>query len=154
MYAATRGRGLGPEVQRRIMLGTYALSAGYYEQFYGKAMRARTLVRGDFVDVFRAGTDLVLTPATPSTAFRLGQKVDDPLQMYLSDIFTVTANLAGLPALVAPVVTSREGLPIGVQLIGADFGEAALLRAGAVLEREFEVGRPPDPGADSPEGPA
>ncbi len=145
MYRATRGRGFGAEVRRRIMLGTYALSAGYYQQFYGKAMRARTLLRDDFAEVFRAGVDLLLVPATPTTAFRIGEKVDDPLRMYLSDIYTVTANLAGLPALVVPAGLSPEGLPIGAQLIGREFDEALLFRAGAAIERELGVGRPTDP---------
>jgi len=145
MYRLSRSRGLGAEVKRRIMLGTYALSAGYYEQFYGTAMRARTLLRRDFTDVFAAGVDLLLTPATPTTAFRLGEKVDDPLKMYLSDVYTVTANLAGLPALVVPVGHGGDGLPIGAQLIGRDFDESTLLRAGGVLGRAYPPVAPREP---------
>jgi aspartyl-tRNA(Asn)/glutamyl-tRNA(Gln) amidotransferase subunit A len=154
MYRLSRGEGFGTEVKRRIMLGTYALSAGYFEAFYGKAQRVRTLLRDDFLDVFRNGIDLILCPATPTTAFRLGEKLDDPLKMYLSDVYTVTASLAGLPALALPLARSREGLPIGGQLIGPDFGEELLCRVGTTLERRFRLAPPPiaDQGAGCAEG--
>jgi aspartyl-tRNA(Asn)/glutamyl-tRNA(Gln) amidotransferase subunit A len=134
MYAATRGRGFGPEVKRRIMLGTFALSAGYQDEYYGKAQRARALLRQDFMDRFREGFDLILTPTTPTTAFRLGEKLDDPLAMDLSDIYTTTASLAGLPAMSVPVGLSDDGHPIGAQLIGREFDEESLLRAGSCIE--------------------
>ena len=143
MYRATRGAGFGPEVKRRIMLGTYALSAGYYDAFYGKAQRVRTLLRRDFTDVFDSGVDLLLTPTTPTPAFRLGEKVDDPLAMYLSDTYTATANLAGLPAMSLPVGLTVSGLPIGAQLIGPMFEEERLFRAGAVIETLFGSQTPP-----------
>jgi aspartyl-tRNA(Asn)/glutamyl-tRNA(Gln) amidotransferase subunit A len=137
MYRTSRGRGFGEEVRRRIMLGTFALSAGYYDAYYGKAQRVRALIRQDFVQRFDDGVDLILTPVTPTPAFRLGEKLSDPLEMYLSDVYTVTANLAGLPALALPVGRNREGLPLGAQLIGPPHGEALLFRAGSVLERHF-----------------
>ena len=148
MYRESRGQGFGPEVKRRIMLGTYALSAGYYDQFYGTAQRARTLLRQDFLDVFAGGIELLLTPATPTTAFRLGEKTQDPLEMYLQDVYTATANLAGLPGICLPVGKSDAGLPIGCQLIAPPFAEEELFRAGAALERAFPVELPPE--ADGP----
>ncbi len=143
MYGASRGRGFGVEVKRRIMLGTYALSAGYYDAFYRKALCARTRVRDDFLRIFAAGLDLLLTPTTPTTAFRLGEKLDDPLAMYLSDAYTTTANLAGLPAMSVPLGTDDRGLPVGGQLIGPDFGEEALFRAASVIERRWPPAAPP-----------
>ncbi len=134
MYRSTRAAGLGPEVKRRIMLGTYALSAGYHDAFYGKAQRVRTLLRRDFMQVFEDGCDVLLAPTTPTPPFRLGEKSDDPLAMYLSDVYTVTINLAGLPALAVPVGTT-DGLPLGAQLIGPPFGEERLFQAGAVIEQ-------------------
>lgn len=134
MYGRTRVRGLGPEVKRRIMLGTYALSAGYYDAYYMKALKVRTLVRRDFEAAF-AVADVVVTPTAPTTAFRLGEKTGDPLQMYLSDIFTIAANLAGLPALSLPCGFDRENLPIGLQLIGRPFEEDRLLAAAYVYEQ-------------------
>lgn len=128
IYFETRSRGFGPEVKRRIMLGTYALSAGYYDAYYKKAMQVRTLVTRDFESVFK-DVDLLLTPTTPTTAFQKGEKVDDPLQMYLNDIFTVPASLAGLPAISIPAGKDSHGLPIGVQLIGPQWSEETLLRA-------------------------
>jgi len=143
MYRASRGSGFGPEVVRRIMLGTYALSKGYYDAFYGKAMRVRTLLRRDFVELFDGGLDLVLTPTTPTSAFRLGEKTESPLAMYLADVYTVTANLAGLPAISVPVGHDRQGMPLGAQLIGPDFGEDRLFAAASVLEQRFPAGVPP-----------
>ncbi|MDR7553987.1 MAG: Asp-tRNA(Asn)/Glu-tRNA(Gln) amidotransferase subunit GatA [Armatimonadota bacterium] len=133
MVAQTRRQGFGAEVQRRIMLGTYALSAGYYEAFYLKAQRARTLVARDFARAFER-VDLVVLPVAPTPAFRLGEKADDPLQMYLSDIFTISVNLAGLPGLALPCGMA-DGLPIGLQLVGRAFDEVTLLRAGYAYEQ-------------------
>ncbi len=153
MYRATRAAGFGEEVQRRIMLGTYALSAGYYDAFYGKAQRVRTLLRRDFLQAFDDGVDLLLTPTTPTPSFKLGEKVDDPLAMYLSDVYTVTANLAGLPALSVPVGLGDDRLPLAAQLIAPPFGESLLFRAGAVLETMFRPGglpfRDTAPGTDA-----
>jgi aspartyl-tRNA(Asn)/glutamyl-tRNA(Gln) amidotransferase subunit A len=133
MYARTRGQGFGAEVKRRIMLGTYALSAGYYDAYYGKAQRVRTLLKRDFDEAF-AKVDLIVAPTTPNVAFKMGEK-EDPLQMYLNDIFAVPVNLAGLPGLSVPAGFTTTGLPIGLQLIGRAFDEAMLLRAGRAYER-------------------
>ncbi len=134
MYSRTRDQGFGAEVKRRIMLGTYALSAGYYDQYYGKAQKVRSLIERDFRDAF-ARCDVIATPTSPTPAFKLGEKTDDPLEMYLSDIYTITANLAGVPALSLPCGLSSSGLPIGIQLIGKQFDEARLLRAANNLEQ-------------------
>jgi aspartyl-tRNA(Asn)/glutamyl-tRNA(Gln) amidotransferase subunit A len=133
-YEATRAAGFGTEVKRRIMLGTYALSAGYYDAYYGKAQQVRTLIRRDFGDAL-ARCDALVTPVAPTTAFRLGEKTDDPLTMYLSDIFTISVNLAGLPALVVPCGQDAAGLPIGLQIIGRPFDEATILRVGHTYEQ-------------------
>jgi aspartyl-tRNA(Asn)/glutamyl-tRNA(Gln) amidotransferase subunit A len=122
------------------MLGTFALSAGYYDAYYVKAQRVRTLIRRDFDQAF-AKCDLILTPTVPTTAFRLGEKVDNPLQMYLSDIFTISVNLAGLPGLVVPCGYDKLNLPIGLQLIGPAFGEELVLRAGDAYERGNGISR-------------
>jgi aspartyl-tRNA(Asn)/glutamyl-tRNA(Gln) amidotransferase subunit A len=147
MYRRTRAAGFGDEVKRRIMLGTYALSAGYYDAYYLKAQRARTLIRGDFARVF-ADADVIVTPTAPTTAFRLGEKLDDPLQMYLSDIFTISVNLAGLPAISLPCGVDAAGLPIGLQIIGPPFGEETVLRAARAYEAatDWHTRRPPAPG--------
>ncbi len=134
MYRRTREEGFGPEVKRRIMLGTYALSAGYYDAYYGKAQAVRTLIRRDFEAAFNE-VDLIVTPVTPTPAFKLGEKCDDPLQMYLSDIFTISVNLAGLPAIALPCGFSQAGLPIGMQIIGRAFEEETILRAAHVYEQ-------------------
>lgn len=134
MYARTRARGFGAEVKRRIMLGTYALSAGYYDAYYMRALKVRTLVRHDFEAAF-AEADLIATPTAPTTAFRLGEKTADPLQMYLSDVFTISANLAGLPALSLPCGFDRQNLPIGLQLIARPFEEDRLLAAAYAYEQ-------------------
>ena len=134
MFVATRSANFGAEVKRRIMLGSYALSSGYYEAYYNKTLQVRTLIKQDYDQVFAAGFDALLTPAAPTTAFKLGEMTDDPLTMYMQDICTVPVNLAGLPALVAPVGLDREGLPIGLQLIGRGFGEEALFTLGCGLE--------------------
>ncbi len=132
-YKGTRGALFGPEVKRRIMLGTYALSAGYYDAYYGNAQKVRTLIRADFEAAFEQ-VDVIATPTTPTTAFRIGEKAADPLQMYLSDVYTVTANLAGIPGLSLPCGFDAAGLPIGLQLLGPAFEEARLLRAGQVYQ--------------------
>ena len=133
MYSRTRDQGFGAEVKRRIMLGTYALSAGYYDQYYGKAQKVRSLIERDFRDAFQK-CDVIATPTAPTPAFKLGDKTEDPLEMYLSDIYTITANLAGLPGLSMPCGLSSSGLPIGIQLIGKQFDEARLLRTAYNLE--------------------
>lgn len=132
MYARTRAR-FGHEVKRRIMLGTYVLSAGYYDAYYLKAQQVRTLIRQDFDRAF-AQVDVIATPTTPTTAFRLGERLEDPVQMYLADVFTVSANLAGIPAISVPC-GFVEGLPVGLQLTGRAFDEATILRAAATYER-------------------
>ncbi len=134
MYMRTRQEGFGPEVKRRIMLGTYALSAGYYDAYYGKAQAARTMTKKDFDDAFQE-VDLIVTPVTPTPAFKLGEKSEDPLQMYLSDIFTISVNLAGVPAIAVPCGFSRAGLPIGLQIIGRPFEEETILRAAHAYEQ-------------------
>ena len=150
MYDRTREDGFGAEVKRRIMLGTYALSAGYYDAYYLRAQQGRTLIRADFDAAFRR-VDVVAMPTTPGPAFRLGERLDDPLQMYLADVFTVGAPLAGLPALSVPCGFAEEGLPVGLQLVGRVFDEATLLQAADAFERVTEWWRaaPPPP---RPEG--
>jgi aspartyl-tRNA(Asn)/glutamyl-tRNA(Gln) amidotransferase subunit A len=133
LYEETRSRGFGPEVTRRILLGTYVLSAGYYDAYYRKAQAARTLIADDFRSVFQGDVHVLFTPTAPSTAFPLGA-VTDPYEMYLSDIFTATANLAGVPAMSLPVGRSG-GLPVGGQLIAPHFGEAKMFEVAYVLER-------------------
>jgi aspartyl-tRNA(Asn)/glutamyl-tRNA(Gln) amidotransferase subunit A len=133
MYGQTRDRGFGPEVKRRIILGTFVLSSGYYDAYYLRAQKVRTLVRRDFEQAF-AACDVVATPTTPTPAFRLGEKTGDPLQMYLADIFTVPANLAGVPGLSVPC-GMVDGLPAGLQLVGRPFDEATLFRVGAAYQR-------------------
>jgi len=135
MYERSRDEGFGAEVKRRIMLGTYVLSAGYYDAYYLKAQQVRTLLRRDFEQVF-AGVDVVATPTTPTPAFKLGEKTSDPIQMYLNDIFTVSANLTGLPAISVPCGFSPDRLPIGLQLTGRMFDEATLLRAADAYQRD------------------
>jgi aspartyl-tRNA(Asn)/glutamyl-tRNA(Gln) amidotransferase subunit A len=134
MYSRTRDEGFGPEVKRRIMLGTYVLSAGYYDAFYLKALQVRTLLRRDYDEAFTR-VDVVAMPTMPTPPFRLGEKTDDPLQMYLADVFTVSANLAGLPGISVPCGFSNDGLPIGFQLMGRMFDEATLLRVADAYER-------------------
>lgn len=135
MYEKTRAEGFGAEVQRRVMIGTYVLSAGFYDAYYNRARKVRTLIKKDFEDVFAAGVDAILTPATPSPAFALGQTFDDPVQMYLNDVFTVTVNLAGLPGISVPAGLDASGLPLGLQLIGRPWEEGDLLNSAYVLER-------------------
>ena len=134
MYERTRGSGFGPEVKRRIMLGTYVLSAGYYDAYYLKAQQVRTLIKGDY-DAALEGVDLVAMPTSPTGAFALGERTSDPVQMYLADVFTVGANLAGLPAITVPCGFTSAGLPVGLQFTGRSMDEAAVLRAAAAYER-------------------
>ncbi len=135
MYEKTRAQGFGPEVQRRVMIGTYVLSAGFYDAYYNRARRVRALIKKDFDNVFAQGINSILTPATPSSAFGLGEMVDaDPIQMYLNDVFTVTVNLAGLPGISVPVGADKQGLPLGLQLIGRPWEEGELLNAAYVME--------------------
>ncbi|WP_370158922.1 Asp-tRNA(Asn)/Glu-tRNA(Gln) amidotransferase subunit GatA [Salipiger bermudensis] len=136
MYEKTRAEGFGPEVQRRVMVGTYVLSAGFYDAYYNRARKVRTLIKKDFEDVFAQGVDAILTPATPSAAFGLGEMQDaDPVQMYLNDVFTVTVNLAGLPGVSVPAGLDKQGLPLGLQLIGRPWEEGDLLNTASALER-------------------
>jgi len=133
MYERSRDEGFGPEVKRRIMLGTYALSAGYYDAYYLKAQKVRTLLTRDFEEAFRE-VDAIVTPTSPTTAFKLGEKSDDPLAMYLADIYTVTADLVGIPGISIPCGEDREGLPIGLQILGRHFDESTILRLAHTYE--------------------
>jgi aspartyl-tRNA(Asn)/glutamyl-tRNA(Gln) amidotransferase subunit A len=143
MMSLTRGQGFGPEVKRRIMLGTYALSAGYYEAYYGQAQKVRTLIIRDYGQSFER-FDVLVSPTSPTTAFRIGERADDPLAMYLSDIFTIPANLAGVPAITVPCGFDEAGLPVGLQFTAPVLGEQVLFRAAAALERDLGlVLRPP-----------
>jgi len=137
MYRNTRSKGLGQEVQRRIIIGTYALSAGYYDAYYGKASQVRTLIMEDFKKVFKT-CDVLLTPVAPSPAFTLGEKLDDPLSMYLSDIFTLPASLAGIPGLSVPCGFSTQGLPVGLQILGNHFDEEKLIKVAYNFEQETD----------------
>jgi aspartyl-tRNA(Asn)/glutamyl-tRNA(Gln) amidotransferase subunit A len=136
-YRISRDEGFGAEVKRRIMLGTYALSAGYYDAYYLKAQKVRTLIKRDFDEAFKR-CDVIVTPTAPTTAFKLGEKIQDPLQMYLSDIYTISINLAGLPALSLPCGFDGDGLPIGMQIIGKPFDEATILRVAHAYEQATE----------------
>ena len=136
MYEGTRAAGFGAEVRRRIMIGTYVLSAGYYDAYYVRAQKIRTLIKRDFEAAYADGVDCILTPATPSAAFGIGEKASaDPIAMYLNDVFTVTVNMAGLPGIAVPAGLSSEGLPLGLQLIGRAFDEETLFAAAAVIEK-------------------
>ena len=143
MYELTRGAGFGAEVKRRVLIGTYVLSSGYYDAYYLKAQRLRTLILRDFEQAFER-CDLLLAPSTPSAAFAAGDKMDDPIAMYLNDVFTVPANLSGLPGISVPAGLSADGLPLGLQLIGRAFDEATVLRTAAVLERAADFTARPD----------
>ncbi len=145
MYQRTRAAGFGTEVKRRIMLGTYALSAGYYDAYYVKAQKVRTLIRRDFERVF-AAHDVIVTPTAPTTAFRIGEKTSDPLQMYLSDIFTISVNLAGLPGLSLPCGFDTAGMPIGLQILGRPFEEELVFQAAYAYEQATEWHRKAVPG--------
>jgi len=135
MYENTRAEGFGAEVRRRVMIGTYVLSAGYYDAYYLRAQKVRTLIKKDFEDCFAKGVTAILTPATPSAAFGIGEKGGDPIEMYLNDIFTVTVNMAGLPGIAVPAGTDRQALPLGLQLIGRPFDEDTLFTLGEVIEQ-------------------
>ena len=137
VYSKSRAEGFGKEVKRRIMLGTYALSSGYYDAYYLKALKVRNLIRGDFIDAFKK-CDCIMMPVSPTTAFKIGEKIDDPLQMYLSDIYTIAVNLAGVPGISIPCGFDEKGLPIGLQILGPAFGEAKLLRIARIYERETD----------------
>jgi len=134
MYANTRSGGFGNEVKRRILLGTFVLSAGYYDAYYGRAQCVRTLLCKDFNQAFR-DVDVLVGPTAPSTAFAIGEKTNNPLEMYLSDVFTVTANLAGLPGISVPCGQDDAGLPVGLQIIGPALGEAKILKAARLIEQ-------------------
>ena len=134
MYKNTRGRGFGPEVKRRIMLGTYALSSGYYDAYYLRAQKVRALIAGDFTEAFTRA-DAIVTPTSPTPAFRLGERTADPLQMYLADIYTVTGSLAGVPGISVPCGKTRAGLPVGLQIVGPHFSEARVLQLAHAFER-------------------
>ena len=136
MYEQTRAAGFGKEVRRRIMIGTYVLSAGYYDAYYLQAQKVRTLIKRDFEKCFADGIHAILTPTTPSAAFAIGEKGSaDPIEMYLNDVFTVTVNMAGLPGISVPGGLDSQGLPLGLQLIGRPFEEETLFALGAVIER-------------------
>jgi aspartyl-tRNA(Asn)/glutamyl-tRNA(Gln) amidotransferase subunit A len=135
MYEKTRAEGFGPEVQRRVMIGTYVLSAGFYDAYYNRARKVRALIKRDFDEAFDQGVDAILTPATPSAAFGLGEMADaDPVKMYLNDVFTVTVNLAGLPGISVPAGLDAAGLPLGLQLIGRPWEEADMLNIAYAIE--------------------
>ena len=135
MYEKTRAEGFGDEVKRRVMVGTYVLSAGFYDAYYNRARKVRALIKRDFEQVFADGIDAILTPATPSAAFELGKEVQDPVEMYLNDVFTVTVNLAGLPGIAVPTGLNGQGLPLGLQLIGRPWEEGDLLNTAYALEK-------------------
>ena len=134
MYVNSRTQGFGAEVKRRIMLGTYVLSSGYYDAYYRKAQKVRTLIKQDFERALST-VDCLLTPVAPTTAFRLNEKLDDPLTMYLSDVYTVSLNLAGLPGLSVPCGKDDEGLPVGLQLVGRPFAEGDIIRVADFMEK-------------------
>jgi aspartyl-tRNA(Asn)/glutamyl-tRNA(Gln) amidotransferase subunit A len=142
MYELTRAAGFGAEVKRRVLIGTYVLSAGYYDAYYLKAQKVRALIAQDFAAAFEK-VDCLLTPTAPSAAFAIGEKQDDPIAMYLNDVFTVPANLAGLPALSVPAGLSADGLPLGLQITGRAFDEETVLRVGEVLETAAEFTQRP-----------
>jgi len=141
MYKRSRSEGFGPEVKRRIMIGTYVLSSGYYDAYFLKASKVRTLIAEDYAKAFQE-VDVLVGPTTPSLPFKLGEKTGDPLQMYLSDVYTVTANLAGIPALSLPCAITEENLPVGLQILGPHFQEGLLLRVAHALEQELGLKRP------------
>jgi aspartyl-tRNA(Asn)/glutamyl-tRNA(Gln) amidotransferase subunit A len=138
LYRATRGRGFGPEVRRRILVGTYVLCAGYHDAYYGRAQAARQLITADFSAIYASGVDVLFTPTTPTPAFRAGEKTGDPVAMYLADVFVCPASLAGMPALSLPIGRS-EGLPIGGQLIAPPFAEERMLWVAETLEASLEA---------------
>ena len=142
MYMKTRKEGFGKEVKRRCLIGTYVLSAGYYDAYYLKAQKVRRLIFEDFKNVFNK-VDLIAIPTSPTPAFKLGEKINDPIKMYLSDIFTIPANLSGLPAISIPSGFSKENLPLGIQFIGRPFDESTILNISYYLERELDLNLSP-----------
>ena len=140
VYAKSRGEGFGEEVKRRCILGAYGLSSGYYDAYYLRAQKTRTLIRNDFEKAFQE-VDAILTPTSPTPAFKFGEKSEDPISMYLSDIYTISTNLAGLPGISVPCGFSENGLPIGMQLIGQAFEEEKLLAIAHAYDRELQYGR-------------
>ncbi|MEK6653586.1 MAG: amidase family protein, partial [Thermodesulfobacteriota bacterium] len=140
MYKKTRSAGFGAEVKRRIMIGTYALSSGYYDAYYRKASQVRGLIKRDFDEAFTT-CDVILTPTSPTPAFRIGEKTDDPLQMYLSDIYTISANLAGIPGISVPCGYTESGLPIGVQFLAGHFQEGRLIQFASAYEKHAKIER-------------
>jgi len=138
MYKESRKQGFGAEVKRRIMIGTYALSAGYYDAYYKKASQVRALIKKDFDKAFKI-CDVIMTPTSPTPAFKIGEKTDDPLQMYLSDIFTISANLAGIPGISVPCGFSSSGLPIGVQFLASHFEEGKLIQIASAYEKNAKI---------------
>jgi aspartyl-tRNA(Asn)/glutamyl-tRNA(Gln) amidotransferase subunit A len=138
MYKKTRMQGFGAEVKRRIMIGTYALSAGYYDAYYKKASQVRALIKRDFEEAFK-NCDVILTPTTPTPAFKIGEKTDDPLQMYLSDIFTISTNLAGIPGISVPCGFTSGGLPIGMQFLASHFEEGKLIQIASAYEKNAKI---------------
>ena len=143
MYAATRAAGFGPEVKRRILIGTYVLSAGFYDAYYTQAQKVRTLIARDFAEAFKQ-VDVILAPTAPTAAFGLGEKTSDPLSMYLNDVFAVPASLAGLPAMSVPAGLNREGLPLGLQIVGRAFDEQGVLNAGLAIEQRAQFSAKPE----------
>jgi aspartyl-tRNA(Asn)/glutamyl-tRNA(Gln) amidotransferase subunit A len=143
MYAATRAAGFGAEVKRRILIGTYVLSAGFYDAYYTQAQKVRTLISRDFANAFES-CDVILAPTTPTAAFALGEKSGDPLEMYLNDVFSVPASLAGLPAMSVPAGLNAEGLPLGLQIIGKAFDEQGVLNAGLAIEQRAQFAAKPE----------
>jgi aspartyl-tRNA(Asn)/glutamyl-tRNA(Gln) amidotransferase subunit A len=144
MYFRTRAEGFGDEVKRRIMLGTYALSAGYYDAYYLKAQRVRTLIKRDFDEAFKK-VDVIMAPTAPETAFRFGEKTGDPIKMYLSDVLTIPCNIAGLPGISIPCGFSTDGLPIGIQVLGKPFDEGSVIHVAHAYEQRagWKERRPP-----------
>jgi aspartyl-tRNA(Asn)/glutamyl-tRNA(Gln) amidotransferase subunit A len=138
LYKKSRTEGFGEEVKRRIMLGTYVLSAGYYDAYYAKAQKVRRLIKQDFTEAFEK-VDVIVSPTTPTTSFGIGENTDDPLQMYLNDIYTISANLAGICAVSVPAGRHSNGLPYGIQFMGAPFAEKDIFNAGRLVERMNEA---------------
>ena len=138
MYLRSRSEGFGAEVKRRIMLGTFALSAGYYDEYYKKALKVRTRIKAEYDRIFEK-YDVILSPVAPTAAYKLGEKTGDPLEMYMGDICTVPVNIAGLPAMSLPCGETSDGLPVGLQITGRAFGEGDIIRFGAALERETGI---------------
>jgi aspartyl-tRNA(Asn)/glutamyl-tRNA(Gln) amidotransferase subunit A len=143
MMQNTRAEGFGDEVKRRILLGTYALSAGYYDEYYGKALRARKKMIDEFTDIFK-DVDYLISPTTPTAAFKAGEKTSNPLEMYMSDLCTIPANLAGLPAISIPTGLSKENLPLGVQIMSKPSTDLSLLSFSEIIEKELEFNTSPE----------